>query len=80
MKKTLDTNTLPEKQKITHQIKENVGIKPKLEQGRAGVKHKKPQVTKNLGVVTNKLQEIPRVSTVQNVPKIVQTFQCINNQ
>ena len=64
----MDTNTLPEKQKITPQIKKNVEIKPRLRQGRAGVKHMKPQVTKNIDAVTDKLQGILRILTAQNVP------------
>ena len=80
MMKTLDTNTLPEKQRIAPQIKENVGTKPRLGQGRAGVKCRKPQIIKNIDVATDKLWGIPRILTVLNVPKIVWTFQCMNNQ
>ena len=36
----------PKKQKITPQVKKNVEIKPRLGQGRAGVKCKKTQVQK----------------------------------
>ena len=55
VKKTLDTNTLPEKQKITPQIKKNIEIKPRLGQGRTGIKCNKPQVTKIIDAVTDKL-------------------------
>ena len=60
VKKNLDTNTLPEKQKIAPQIKKNVEIKPRLGQGRAGIKCKKPQVTKNVHIATDKLQGISK--------------------
>ena len=63
VKKTLDTNTLPERQKITPQIK------PRLGQERAGVKCKKPKVTKNIDAATDKLQEIPRIPSAQKVAK-----------
>ena len=80
VKKTLDTNTLPEKQRITPQIKRNVEIKWRLGQGRAGVKCMKPQITIITYTATDKLQAIPRIPTAQNVAKIVWTFQCMNNQ
>ena len=46
VKKTLDTKALPEKQKIAPQIKKNVEIKPRLGQGRTGIKCKKPKLQK----------------------------------
>ena len=69
VKKTLDTNTSSEKQKITPQITSNVEIKPRLGKGGAEVKCKKPQATKNIDAVTDKLLGILRISTVQNIPK-----------
>ena len=42
IKKTLDTNLLTERQKSAPQVKNNPKIKPRLGQGRAGRKHKKP--------------------------------------
>ena len=42
VKKTLDTNLLPEKQKMIPQIKMNIENKPRLGQGRAGIRHRKP--------------------------------------
>ena len=70
IKKTLDTNTLPEKkQKITPHMKKIVEIKPRLGQGRAGIKYKKPLVTRIIGATTDKLQGILRIPTVQKVPK-----------
>ena len=42
IKKILDTNTLPEKQKTAPQVKKSIKIKPRIGQGRAGIKHKNP--------------------------------------
>ena len=42
IKKTLDTNSLPERQKTAPQVKNNLKIKPRLGQGRAGIKCKNP--------------------------------------
>ena len=49
----LHTNSLPEKQKIAPQVKKGSEIKPRLGQGKAGIKCKKPQVTKNIDELTN---------------------------
>ena len=68
------------KQKIAPQIKKNVEIKPRLGQGRAGIKCKKPQVTRNVDTATDKLQVVLKIPTTQNVAKIEWTFQCMNNQ
>ena len=65
----MDKSTLPKKQKIAPQIKKNVQIKPRFGQGRAGIKYKKPQVTKNLDIETDKLQGLLKIPTVQNVDK-----------
>ena len=69
MKKTLDTNLLLEKQKIIPQIKKNVENKPRLGQGRAGIKHKEPQLIENITGSINKSHEIPKMPTTQNVSK-----------
>ena len=69
VKKTLNTNIVHEKQKKTPQIKKNIDIKPGLGQERAGIKCKKPQVTKNIDAVTDKLLGISKIPTVQNVTK-----------
>ena len=61
MKKTLNTNSQPEKQKIDPQLKKGSEIKPRLGQGRVGIKHKKPQATKNIDKLTDKLQEMPQI-------------------
>ena len=57
IKKILDANSLPEKQKTATQVKNGSEIKPRLGQGRVGMKCKKPQVTKNIDDLTDKLQE-----------------------
>ena len=80
MKKTLDTNLLPEKQKMIPQIKKSVKNKPRLGQGRAGIRCRKPQLTENITTVTNKSNKIPRIPMAQNVSKIQQAFQHKNNQ
>ena len=41
VKKILNTNSLPEKQEIAPQLKKGTDIKPRLGQGRAGIKCKK---------------------------------------
>ena len=45
---TICTNSLPEKQKIDPQLKKDSEIKPRLGQGRVGIKCKKPQATRNI--------------------------------
>ena len=42
VKKILNTNSLPEKQKTTPQFKKGSEITPRLAQCRLGIKHKKP--------------------------------------
>ena len=42
VKKALDTNLSPEKQKMIPQIKKNIENKPRLEQKRAGIRHRNP--------------------------------------
>ena len=54
VKKTLDTNLLPKKQKVILQIKKTVKNKPSLGQVRAGIRHRKPQLTENITASTNK--------------------------
>ena len=46
VKKILDTNSLPERQKIAPQVKKGSESKPRLGQGRAGISAKNPQTTK----------------------------------
>ena len=53
VKKILDTNSLPEKQKTVLQFKKGSEIKPRLGEGRVGIKCKKPQATKNIDELTN---------------------------
>ena len=53
MKKILDTNSPPEKQKTAPQVKKGSEIKPRLGQGRAGIKCKKPQTMKSTGRLMN---------------------------
>ena len=75
VKKTLDTNLLPEKQKIILQINKNVENKPRLGQGRTGIKCKKPQLIENITTSTNKSPKILKVPVTQNVSKIKWNFQ-----
>ena len=69
VKKTLDTNLLPEKQKVIPQINKNVENKPGLGHGRAGIRHRKPKQTENITMVMNKSHEIQKIPITQNVSK-----------
>ena len=53
----LDTNTLPEKQMTSPQVKKNIKIKPNIGQDRVGIKCKIPHVTKNIDTSADKLPE-----------------------
>ena len=79
-KKIIDANVLPEKQKAISQIRQIIENKPRLGQERAGIRCRRPKLTENMTVSTNKSQEIPKIPTTQNVAKIEWTFQCENNQ
>ena len=68
-KKILDTNILPEKQKIVLQIKRIVENKLRLGQGRAGIRCKKPQPVDGITASTSKSCKIPRIPTTQDVAK-----------
>ena len=68
-KKALDTNVLPEKQKIQSRSKKIVENKPRIEQGRAGIRCKKLQPIDGITASTSKSHEIPKIPTVQNVTK-----------
>ena len=70
VKKILDTNPLPGKEKPAPQVKNGSEIKPRIGQGRRRIKHKKTQATKNTDKLTDKLQEIPKIPATQNIPKI----------
>ena len=74
-KKTLDTNVIPEKQKS--QIHNNQAHKnrPRLGQGRARIRRKKPQPVANISASTNRSHKIP---TIQNVTK--HSTRTINNR
>ena len=69
VKKTLDMNLLPEKQKVILQIKKNIENEPRLGQGRAGIRCRKPQLTENIIMVMNKSHKIPKIPMTQNVSK-----------
>ena len=69
VKNTLYTNLLPEKQKTILQIKKSIKNKPRLGQGRAGMRCRKPQLTENIITVTNKSHGIPKIPMTQNVSK-----------
>ena len=51
------------------QIKKNVENKPRLGQGRAGIRHKKLQIIENINTSTNKSHKIPKIHMTQNVSK-----------
>ena len=69
MKKTLDTNLLPEKQKLVLQIKRDIENKPRLGQGRGGIMHRKPKLIEKSTISTNKSHEIPKILMTQKVSK-----------
>ena len=48
VKKILNTNSLPEKQKIAPQLKKGYDIKPRLGKGRMEIKHKNHKLLKIL--------------------------------
>ena len=62
-------NILPEKQKIVPQNKRIVENKPRLAQGRAGIRCKKPQPVDAITASTSKSHEIPKIPMTQNVTK-----------
>ena len=53
----LDTNLLPKKQKVIMQIKKTIDNKPRLGQGRAGIRHREPKLTENITASRNKSHE-----------------------
>ena len=65
----LNTNSLPEKQKIAPQLKKGSEIKQRLGQDRVAIKDKRPQATKNIDGLTDKLQEIPKIPAPKNIAK-----------
>ena len=69
VKEILNTNLLPEKQKTAPQVKKGSEIKSQLGKGRVGIKCKKPQATKNINELTDKLQEILKLPVTQNIAK-----------
>ena len=68
-KKTLDTNVLPEKQKPQLHNKQVVENRPRLGQGRAGIRCKNPQPVDGITASTSKSHELPKIPTVQGVTK-----------
>ena len=68
-KKILNMNLLPEKQKVIPQIKKVIENKVRLGQGRAGIRHRKPQLTESITTSTSKSHEIPKIPATQNVAK-----------
>ena len=68
-KKILDTNLLPERQKIVPQIKKVIENKPQLGQGRVGIRRRKPQLAESITTSTGKSHKIPKIPTTQNVAK-----------
>ena len=74
VKKILDTNLLPERQKTAPQVKKGSEIKLRIGQGRVGIKCKKTHIMKSIDALTDKLQEIPKIPPTQNIAKIEWTF------
>ena len=73
-KKMLDTNVLPEKQKPQLQNKQVVKNRPRLGQGRAGIRCKKPHPVDGITASTSKSCQIPKIPLVQNVTKDSRDF------
>ena len=69
VKKILNMSLLPEKQKVILQIKKTIENKPRLGQGRTGIRCRKPQLIENINVSTNKSHKILKIPTTQNVAK-----------
>ena len=69
IRKILDTNSPPEKEKTAPQVKKGSEIIPRLGQGRVGIKCKKTQTMKNIGKLTDKLLEILKIPATQNIAK-----------
>ena len=69
VKKYLNPNSLLEKWKIAPQLKKGTEIKVRLGHDRAGIKWKRPQVTKTIDELTGKLQEMLKISATQNIAK-----------
>ena len=65
----MDTSILPEKQKPQLQDKQVVQNRPRLGQGRAGIRSRKPQPVDGKIASTSKSQEIPKIPMVQKVTK-----------
>ena len=68
-KKILDMNILPKKQKVVLQNKKIIGNQPRLGQGRAWIRCKKPPLIESITVSASKSHEILKISTTQNVSK-----------
>ena len=68
-KETLDMNVLPEKQKIQSQSKKIVENKPRLGQGRVGIRCRKLQPVDGITTSASKSHKIPKIAMVQNVTK-----------
>ena len=69
-KKTLDTIILSEKQMLVPQNKKIVENKPRLGQGRAGIKCKKPQPVDGITASISKSCKIPKIPMIQDVTKL----------
>ena len=68
-KKILDTNVLPEKQKLVPHSKNIIENKPRLGQGRVGIRCKKPQLIESIAASTDKSGKISEIPTTGNVTK-----------
>ena len=68
-KNIINTNLLAEKQKVILQIKKVIENKPRLGQGRAGIRCRKPQLTESIDAYTSKSCGIPKIPATQYVAK-----------
>ena len=68
-KKILDMNILPETQQVVPQNKKVIENKPRLGQGGAGIRCKKPQLIDSITTSASKSCEIPKIPMTQNVTK-----------
>ena len=67
--KILKMNLLPKKQKVIMQIKKLIENKPRLGQGRAGIRCRNHQLTESTTTSTSKSCQIPKIPATQNVAK-----------
>ena len=69
MHDTKNIQTYYQKRKSQLQNKQVVKNRPRLGQGRAGIRHKKPQTVDVITASTSKSCKIPKIPTTQNATK-----------